>query len=135
MANSLVHKLQEIPNPTADDIHAINTMLGAMGNESEHERQRGRLDAISAREVEFQGPERVKLATTSCQAGTHVLRVDEPACSEALCAVIAVLFFGAVSEAYESGRGEKAKARRAVEHILNVEARGIGESRPTEKRN
>ncbi|KAG9124509.1 hypothetical protein FRC07_011347 [Ceratobasidium sp. 392] len=67
MANSLVHKLQEIPNPTADDIHTINTVLGVMGNGPEHERQRGRLDAILAGDADFQDQERIILATTSSQ--------------------------------------------------------------------
>lgn len=48
-----VRQMQELPNPTQDDIATTNMMLAAMRDGPEHERQRGMLNAILAGEARF----------------------------------------------------------------------------------
>lgn len=45
--------MQDIANPTRDDIATTNMMLEAMREGPEHERQRGMLNAVLAGEARF----------------------------------------------------------------------------------
>ncbi|KAG8696181.1 hypothetical protein FRC08_007312 [Ceratobasidium sp. 394] len=66
-AYGLVHELQSIAHPRADDTNTINCALKVMCNGPEHELQREMLDAILAGEAHFRGQERIALAITSRQ--------------------------------------------------------------------
>ncbi|QRV83198.1 Transposase family tnp2 [Ceratobasidium sp. AG-Ba] len=63
----LVQRMQDIPNPSEDDIATIEILLAAMRFGPEHESQRGMLNAVLAGEAHFQGQETIRLATVSAQ--------------------------------------------------------------------
>ncbi|KDN34320.1 hypothetical protein RSAG8_12585, partial [Rhizoctonia solani AG-8 WAC10335] len=65
--HSLVREMQGIENPSPDDTATTKMMLSAMRDGPEHERQRGRLNAILAGEDVFQTQALIRLATTSAQ--------------------------------------------------------------------
>ncbi|EUC60787.1 transposase family Tnp2 protein, partial [Rhizoctonia solani AG-3 Rhs1AP] len=65
--HALVREMQAIENPTLDDTATIEMMLSVMRDGPEHERQRGRLDAILAGEDVFQSQAFIRVATTSAE--------------------------------------------------------------------
>ncbi|KDN40631.1 hypothetical protein RSAG8_07960, partial [Rhizoctonia solani AG-8 WAC10335] len=69
--HALVREMQGVENPSRDDTATIEMMLSAMRDGPEHERQRGRLDAILAGEDVFQSQAIVRLATTSAEVDWH----------------------------------------------------------------
>ncbi|CAE6494534.1 unnamed protein product, partial [Rhizoctonia solani] len=69
--HTLVREMQEIENPSPDDITTTKIMLSAMRDGPEHERQRGRLNAILAGEENFQSQAILRLATTSVEVDWH----------------------------------------------------------------
>ncbi|KAG8794202.1 hypothetical protein FRC12_000221 [Ceratobasidium sp. 428] len=59
-----VKLLQDIQNPTLDDIATTGVLLDMTRNAPEHEAERGVLDAVLAGQAPFHGQEHIKMATT-----------------------------------------------------------------------
>ncbi|KAG8739540.1 hypothetical protein FRC12_016275 [Ceratobasidium sp. 428] len=59
--------LQDIDEPTEDDLATLKVLLDAMRHGPEHEAQHGMLNAVLAGEAHFHGLEHIRLATASAQ--------------------------------------------------------------------
>ncbi|KAG8769645.1 hypothetical protein FRC12_004831 [Ceratobasidium sp. 428] len=62
-----VKKLQDLDQPTCDDIDTTKALLSAMRNGPEHEKQCGMLAAVLAGEARFRGQEHIHLTSVSAK--------------------------------------------------------------------